>query len=508
MNKPYRQKFLGTLVAIAVFLVCLCGINEASQKPSEDTAKDDLQVHLSSTSVLNDVFYSKSEAEGRYQAAVQFLASSELPGSVWNAAYTASSGPAPSFSDVQEDDWFYQAVMWAVDEEITNGVGENKFGPGATCSNAQVLTFLWRAYGKPGPVVGNPFQDVSFGDYFYAPALWACERNMVSGAVFSPDKECTRAMAVEYLWKAAGSPTATSSARFTDVPVSSSISQAVAWAVESGITTGTSSKAFSPDKACTRAQIVTFLYRDIQYLNTSSETITLPSGTSYTGRLVNGVPDGNGVLTIPGLGYYDGDFQNGQRNGTGTFSWTSGETYTGAWIKDKIFGAGTLTLASGDTLTGTFSGNGFSQGTYCFSEGYRTVEVPVSDGKLQTDTAVKISLLDGSSYSGPIIRGKLNGFCTITFANGDSYAGNVTDNLKSGTGTYTWGNGAWYEGSWSEDEMSGTGIYYYTASATGERLSGTFSHNDPVGVCTYFSASNTKYLTTWRDRQCVDITRG
>ena len=505
MKKTYRGKSLGVLAIAAVFLVCFYSIAAAGEKQPESAVQDDLQLCPGSVSILTGSFYSESEINGRLQAIHQLAGSAELPESIWSTAY-ADAGPV--FSDVTADNWFYDAVSWAVNEGITSGITKTQFGPNATCSNAQVLTFLWRACGKPAPSIENPFQDVTSDNYFYSPALWAYEQGLVSGTVFSPSTDCTRAMAVTYLWKAAGSPGSAAAAQFADVPETSEIRQAVAWAVENGITSGTSRTAFSPYTTCTRAQIVTFLYRDIPSLNGTEETVILPSGISYSGSMMNGIPHGRGVLTIPDIGQYKGNFRSGKRSGEGTFTWTTGEAYTGAWANDQIAGTGTFTTASGDTLTGTFSGSGVSQGTYCFSEDYGTVEVLVSGGKLQTSAAVKISLLDGSIYSGPVVNGKLNGACTITFANGDAYTGNVSGNLKSGTGTYTWKNGAWYEGSWSEDEMSGTGTYYYTASTAGERLIGTFSHNDPVDECVYYSASNVKYVTLWRDRQCISITRG
>lgn len=485
MNKSYMKGFLSVLTVVVVFLVCLYGITSSNVNQSETVTQDNIQVQPSNISIGQDSFYSESEIDGQFQTAKQFLALIDLPDTAWSISYAAALESDFGFSDVKPDDWFYEAVMWAVNEKITNGMEANKFGPRATCNNAQVLTFLWRTYGQPSASTENPFQDVSANNYYSIPALWAYEHNMVSGTVFSPKKDCTRAMAVEYLWKAAGSPAASVSTQFTDISASSPVSQAVSWAVENGITAGTTSTTFSPNETCTRAQVVTFLYRDIQYLNTTDETITLPSGVSYAGKVVNGVPHGKGVLTIPDVGHYDGEFQNGKRSGTGTFTWISVEIYTGTWTNDEIAGNGTFTLVSGDSLVGTFSDSRLLEGTYHFSEDYGTVEIPVSNGKLQTSADAKISILDGPVYSGTIINGKLNGSCEITFANGDSYAGNVTNNLKSGTGIYT-----------------------YTQSSTGERLSGTFSHNDPVGECTYFSASNTKYLTTWRDRQCIDITRG
>ena len=124
------------------------------------------------------------------------------------------------------------------------------------------MTFLWHANGSPEPTAANPFADIQTGDYFYKAALWAAEKGLVSGSTFGANTDCTRAMTVEYMWKAAGSPNAKASS-FTDVPANADYAQAVAWAVEQGITAGTSATTFSPDSVCTRGQIVTFLYRGL-----------------------------------------------------------------------------------------------------------------------------------------------------------------------------------------------------------------------------------------------------
>ena len=164
------------------------------------------------------------------------------------------------FYDVQADDWFALPVLWAVENNITNGTGSNQFSPDATCTTAQILTFLWRAAGSPEPGIRNPFADVSSSDYFYQAAVWASEKGLVTGSRFGGGAPCTRSATVTYLWKLSGSPAAGSSA-FGDVPAGAPYSSAVAWAVEKGVTSGTGNNRFSPNETCTRGQIVTFLYR-------------------------------------------------------------------------------------------------------------------------------------------------------------------------------------------------------------------------------------------------------
>lgn len=169
-----------------------------------------------------------------------------------------------NFHDVTRFDYFYDAVKWAVDHDITSGTGRFTFSPNAACTRAQTVTFLWRAAGSPRPVsTVNPFTDVHYGDYFYQAVLWAVENGITMGTsatTFSPDATVTRAQVVTFLWRANGQPAAWNSG-FTDVSADAYYAKAVAWAVQNGITTGTGFGVFSPDAACTRAQIVTFLYR-------------------------------------------------------------------------------------------------------------------------------------------------------------------------------------------------------------------------------------------------------
>jgi len=169
---------------------------------------------------------------------------------------------AAGFTDVKSGDWYFDAVNWAVENGITSGMTATKFAPNQTCSNGQILTFLWRAAGEPSPGIANPFRNITTGDYYYEPAIWASEQGMVSGGSFNASAPCTRAMAVTYIWQAKGKPNAASSASFKDVSAeNAALSAPVSWAVENGVTSGTGNNAFSPNATCTRAEIVTFLLR-------------------------------------------------------------------------------------------------------------------------------------------------------------------------------------------------------------------------------------------------------
>lgn len=177
------------------------------------------------------------------------------------------TGPQPTvpstvggFSDVAADAYYADAVVWAVDKGITSGTSGTTFSPDATCSTAEILTFLWRASGSPVPTIENPFSDVNTGSYYADAALWAYEKGLVSGTSFGGDAPATRLATVTYLWTLAGKPAPQGTNPFTDV---SGDTQAIVWAVEQGITTGTGGSSFSPDVTCSRGQIVTFLHRDM-----------------------------------------------------------------------------------------------------------------------------------------------------------------------------------------------------------------------------------------------------
>ncbi len=173
-----------------------------------------------------------------------------------------------AFVDVSKDAYYYQPVMWAVENGITSGTSENTFSPDANCTRAQVVTFLWRMIASPEPAaIENPFVDVKADAYYYKPVMWAVGSNITGGTsanTFSPDANCTRAQVVAFLWRTAGQPKPEGkSTTFTDVKADSYYYDAVLWAVENGITSGTGENIFSPDDSCTRAQVVTFLYRFI-----------------------------------------------------------------------------------------------------------------------------------------------------------------------------------------------------------------------------------------------------
>ena len=177
---------------------------------------------------------------------------------------TAPAKPAATgFSDVAANAYYATAVKWAVDNGITAGTSPTTFSPNNTCTTAQILTFLWRANGSPEPSIQNPFADVKESDYFYKAAVWAYEKDMVNGQLFGGNTPCTRSSTVDYLWALAGRPAPSSTVDFSDVPVNVNFASAVAWAVEEGITAGTSATTFSPDATCTRGQIATFLYRGL-----------------------------------------------------------------------------------------------------------------------------------------------------------------------------------------------------------------------------------------------------
>ena len=174
------------------------------------------------------------------------------------------------FVDVAEGTFYYDAVLWAVNRvpQITNGIDETHFAPDKTCTRGQVVTFLWRAAGCPEPGgASNPFTDVKADAFYYKAVLWAVEQNITKGTsdtTFSPDKGCTRGQVVTFLHRFAGSPAPVSTEHpFKDVNAGTFYYEAVLWAVEQGVTNGTSDTTFSPDKTCTRGQIVTFLYRAI-----------------------------------------------------------------------------------------------------------------------------------------------------------------------------------------------------------------------------------------------------
>ena len=186
-------------------------------------------------------------------------ADSDLP--FWLPAAIGSN----PFSDVAGGAYYNEAVRWAVKNGVASGTDAKHFSPDAACTRGQAVTFLWRAAGCPAPALAeNPFADVKPTDYCYDAVLWAVQTGVAKGtsaSTFSPDAACTRGQIVTFLYRAAGSPSGYANSGYTDVPETSYCAAPVAWAVALRVTSGTSALTFSPDALCTRAQIVTFLYR-------------------------------------------------------------------------------------------------------------------------------------------------------------------------------------------------------------------------------------------------------
>ena len=185
-------------------------------------------------------------------------------GKVEIKAVFAKKVETSSFGDVSADAYYYKAVQWAQEKGITDGISSDLFGPKQPCTRSQIVTFLWRAAGSPEPKsTAAGMTDVVPGSYYAKAVAWAIENGITTGTAegtFSPDATCTRAQAVTFLARAQNAK-ATGKTAFSDVPADSYFADAVAWAQANGVTTGTSETTFSPDSDCTRAQIVTFLYR-------------------------------------------------------------------------------------------------------------------------------------------------------------------------------------------------------------------------------------------------------
>ena len=179
--------------------------------------------------------------------------------------YDGSESVALPFTDVAEGAYYADAVAWAIQNKVTSGVSATTFAPNASCTRGQMVTFLWKAAGSPEPKsLTTAFTDVKSGAYYEKAVAWAVENKVTTGTsatTFSPDATVTRGQSVTFLWKANNSPAAASASVFTDVAASAYYASAVNWAVEKGVTSGMSATTFAPNSNCTRAQIVTFLYR-------------------------------------------------------------------------------------------------------------------------------------------------------------------------------------------------------------------------------------------------------
>ena len=183
-------------------------------------------------------------------------------GAVVSADFVKETKDNP-FTDVSSGAYYYDAVLWAAENGVTDGVTATLFAPDAPCTRAQIVTFLWRAAGSPEPVGTSAFTDVPASAYYAKAVAWAVENGITTGTsetTFSPDAPCTRGQSMTFLYRARKGA-ANASTGFTDVPAGAYYAAPVAWAVENGVTNGTGETTFSPDVPCTRAEIVTFLYR-------------------------------------------------------------------------------------------------------------------------------------------------------------------------------------------------------------------------------------------------------
>ena len=168
------------------------------------------------------------------------------------------------FEDVPEDSFYFLPVLWAVDEGITNGASANTFNPGGDLLRAQVVTMLWRHAGSPVVQIDNPFTDVKEGDWYYNAVLWAVSEGITNGTsstTFGPAGVTNRAQVVTFLWRYLDSPDAVAENPFTDVDDAAWYGMPIGWAVENGVTDGMSATEFGVNTNCNRAHMVTFLYR-------------------------------------------------------------------------------------------------------------------------------------------------------------------------------------------------------------------------------------------------------
>lgn len=296
---------------------------------------------------------------------------------------------AGEFSDVSAIEWYADAVTWAVGKGITTGTGNAQFSPQKRCTKAEILTFLWRYEYCPEPETANPFTDVTPDNYYYKAALWAYEKGLVAGTVFEATIPCTRSMTVMYLWKLSGSPFASITGTISDVPVTADYAQAVAWALEKGITHGIRETTFGPDYTCTRAEIVTFLRRfDIAKQETA---ISTPSDMPQTPDTVQ-VPEtvepqpltiGTSISKSSSIvgSMYSIKFSLSANvtGGTGEYSY-----------KFEVLQNGNITESTAWTnnngISGTLSGNGTC-----------VVEISVKDSNGET-ASTTVDLLQSSSF--------------------------------------------------------------------------------------------------------------
>ncbi len=204
----------------------------------------------------------------------------------------AAAFAATGFQDVKKGEYYAVPVEWAVEKKITSGTGDGMFSPNKTCTRAEILTFLWKAAGSPAPRTNhNFFADVNETDYYYKAANWALENGVVhiKGVNLEPNTPCTRGATVEYIWNYAKCPSA-ATVSFTDVNSSTDTGKAVSWAARYGVTGGTGNGTFSPNKTCTRGDIATFLYRYFVAPIEFKEPVSKPAAPQPSGMKLDPLP--------------------------------------------------------------------------------------------------------------------------------------------------------------------------------------------------------------------------
>ena len=208
------------------------------------------------------------QANHRYLAVGQASVTVTSQAASWSVEgiWRTQGGQGQTFTDVPTGEWYYDAVYWAVANGVTDGTSDTRVGPERGAPRAEIVSYLWRAAGSPEPeTIVNPFADVDEDEYYYEAVLWAVENGItdgVSDTEFDPTGECTRGQMVTFLWRAAGRPEPGAlSNPFTDLDAGEYYYDAVLWAVTNGITDGMTDTTFAPDSICSRGQAVTFLYR-------------------------------------------------------------------------------------------------------------------------------------------------------------------------------------------------------------------------------------------------------
>ena len=269
-SMTFKNTFVGSTYAITVKNSTYGDVTASHTSASKETtitltAKPDQGYALDTITVLD----SKNQAIQLTEKDGKFTFTMPADNVTVEASFKAQSTAGDhSFIDVPPGSWYEGAVVWAVNHDVTGGTGATTFSPDGVCTRAQAVTFLWRAAGSPAPKSSAmPLADVSAGSWYHDAVLWAVEQGITSGTsatTFGPNQQCTRAQIVTFLWRAAGSPAVSGSAAFSDVASGAYYAKAVKWAQANDVTSGVGGGRFGSNDNCTRAQIVTFIYRHME----------------------------------------------------------------------------------------------------------------------------------------------------------------------------------------------------------------------------------------------------